>query len=69
MSERTTEERLSYALNQVSELSTDELMDDIKSLMKLRGALIRALYWTDRIISEKHFESKSREKKPKRKRK
>ena len=59
-SDRTTEERLSYALNQLSDSIDETILTDKKKQLRVRSYLIRALYWLDRYMSEQYF-SQSKE--------
>jgi len=62
MSEDVTRERFIRALKDIEEGIKEELETDIRAQMRMRGLLIRALYWCDRYISEQYFREKSQEK-------
>jgi hypothetical protein len=48
-------ERLAYYLNEIRELMTPDLMDDIGKMRRLETDLIRAAYWANRYLIVRFF--------------
>jgi hypothetical protein len=53
-------ERLAYYLNDIRELMTPDLMDDIGKMRRLETDLIRAAYWANRYLIVRFFSSKKK---------
>jgi hypothetical protein len=68
MSNRTTEERLSYTINQLLDSIDETILEDKKKQLRVRSYLIKALYWLDRYMSEQYFRENKEESKDKSKR-
>jgi len=62
MSEDVVRERFIRALKDVEEAINEDLEGNIKAQMRMRGLLIKALYWCDRYITEQYFKGKSESK-------
>jgi hypothetical protein len=54
-------ERLAYYLNEIRELMTPDLMDDIGKMRRLETDLIRAAYWANRYLIVRFFSNKKGE--------
>jgi hypothetical protein len=58
-------ERLAYYLNDIRELMTPDLMDDIGKVRRLETDLIRAAYWANRYLIVRFFRSNRKEREEK----
>jgi hypothetical protein len=55
-----TFERLAYYLNDIRELMTPDLQDDIGKVRRLETDLIRAAYWANRYLIARFFSNSNK---------
>jgi hypothetical protein len=53
-------ERLAYYLNDIRELMTPDLQDDIGKVRRLETDLIRAAYWANRYLITRFFSNSNK---------